>query len=167
MTTEANYFPAGFESAIGGIALAAQKQKPVKEGRPSMLSPILAALKVGKVLPLKFASATNASYGRHAAALSKLAIAKDGKGLVGYQLPGGVNTYCRALAGYRKLMISGQVFGPTEAAAAQQAKAIAKATDAKKAAVKAKAAKVAVKAKQSKATKRKSAAKSKAKKGSK
>lgn len=104
-------------AAIKKAAAKKAAAHPVKATRPQLLSAARKAVEDGKLPPvLKFTSAANYSYNAHAERMHELAKAGDTKALAAY-LIAGTNTYARALAGYRDLLM----------AAAKPAKAVKKA----------------------------------------
>lgn len=104
---EAHEVTPEIEAFILGIAAGvadAKKATAKKRGRKSMLTPIEAALASGQVLPLEFKSEANYTYNRHADRIYKAALANDLEGLEAIEITG-VNTYAKALRGYRDLLI--------------------------------------------------------------
>jgi hypothetical protein len=87
-------------NGIASVKLASAK----KRGRKSMLTPVIEGLEKGEVLPLEFASEANYTYNRHADRLHKLALEGNLEALEATEI-GGVNTYAKALRGYRDLLI--------------------------------------------------------------
>lgn len=129
MTTKKLNIPV---AAIKNAAKAKQAKHPVKSTRPQLLSQARKAVEDGKLPPvLHFTSEANYSYNRHSEAMHALAKAGDVKALTAYLIKG-TNTYARALAGYRDLLV-------TAAKAAKPAKATKKAPAKAKAKAKVKA----------------------------
>lgn len=105
---EAHEVTPELEAFILGIAAGvadAKKATAKKRGRKSMLTPVQQALESGQVIPLEFASAANYTYNRHADRIYKLALANDLEALEAIEI-GGVNTYAKALRGYRDLLVA-------------------------------------------------------------
>lgn len=103
VTTE--FFPAGFEAALDGIASAVIAAKPQRRRRVTLLATIKAGLLAGEIRLLTFASEANPTYNRHAYALYTAAVAGDREAVASYPIAG-VNTYARALRGYRDLLVA-------------------------------------------------------------
>jgi hypothetical protein len=105
---EAHEVTPALEAFILGIAAGvadAKKAFAKKRGRKSMLTPVLEGLEAGVILPLEFASESNYTYNRHADRLHKLALEGNLEALEGIEISG-VNTYAKALRGYRDALIS-------------------------------------------------------------
>lgn len=105
---------------IMGAAKAKQARHPVKVQRPQILSAARKAVEAGKLPPvLKFQSEQNYSYNAHGSAMHAMAKAGDRNGLLAYEIKG-TNTYARALAGYRDLLLQ-IVKAPAKSAAKRKA----------------------------------------------
>lgn len=105
MTGE-NLLPEGFEALVDKLAEAHAPAPVVKAPRVTMLSEAHAALDAGNQFPpLAINSLANASYAKRADRVWKLATAGDLAGLEALQVTG-VNTYARAVAGYREVAIA-------------------------------------------------------------
>jgi len=105
---EAHEVTPALEAFILGIARGvadAKKAFAKKRGRKSMLTPVLEGLEAGTILPLEFASESNYTYNRHADRLHKLALEGNLEALEAIEISG-VNTYAKALRGYRDALIS-------------------------------------------------------------
>ena len=109
MDVKPSFFPAGFAGLMSNMAAERAAQRaastPVRMHRTSLLTAAQVALSAGR-LPdlLVFTSEVNYGYNRHAKALHDLAAAGDLAGLQAYPV-NGVNTYGRALRGYRDLLV--------------------------------------------------------------
>lgn len=104
---EAHEVTPELEAFILGIAQGvadAKKATAKKRGRKSMLTPLQASLALGVILPLEFASEANYTYNRRADRIYKMALANDLDGLEAVEIAG-VNTYAKALRGYRDLLV--------------------------------------------------------------
>ena len=105
---EAHEVTPELEAFILGIAAGvadAKKACAKKRGRKSMLTPVQASLAQGVILPLEFASEANYTYNRRADRIYKMALANDLDGLEAIEIAG-VNTYAKALRGYRDLLVA-------------------------------------------------------------
>jgi hypothetical protein len=88
-------------NGIASVKMASAK----KRGRKSMLTAAQEAVQAGQLPPpLEFASEANYTYNRHADRLHKLAVEGNLEALEATEI-GGVNTYAKALRGYRDLLI--------------------------------------------------------------
>ena len=104
-TVTTGFFPEGFLDAMDGIAAAVVAAKPVRKARITLLASIKAGLLVGDIRPLEFGSDKNPTYNRHAYALYEAAQEQNRDALASYPIAG-VNTYARALKGYRDLLVA-------------------------------------------------------------
>ncbi len=104
-TAAAAILPPGFAALMKKVEAQAKATKPAKPKRKTLLSDVERAIALGKEPPrLEFATSSNYTYNRHADALHKLWKAGDLAGLKGYEISG-KNTYARALAKYRDLLV--------------------------------------------------------------
>lgn len=103
-TMNTMFFPEGFEGLLDGIASAVVAAKPPRKARVTLLASVKAGLLAGEVRPLEFGSQKNPTYNRHSHALYEAALAGDREAVASYPILG-VNTYARALRGYRDLLL--------------------------------------------------------------
>lgn len=131
MEANANPFvPAGFEGLIAGLALKAQAAKPQPKKRVTLLAPAIAQLEQGLLPePVEITSEANLTYNVHMAKLYEFAKAGFRNAVEDYPI-GGMNTYARALKGYRDLLI--KYLDTKEGAAKSKMAAATPATRAKK-----------------------------------
>ena len=98
--------PEGFEAVadeLGRARAAARPPKPMRRG--TLLGAAMVAVEAGQLPPpLVFKSANGKGYNWHAVALRRMAEMRNLAGLKAYP-PFGVNTYGKALAGYRDLLM--------------------------------------------------------------
>jgi hypothetical protein len=96
--------PAGMDALLAGLAAAKVAARPAKRKRSTVLSAAQAAVAVGKFPPLLVFPASAFTYERHGKALLDMAFAGDVAGLKAYPIKG-VNTWGKALRGYRDLLL--------------------------------------------------------------
>lgn len=106
LQTTTSLLPPGFHALMHKVTASVKQAKPEKKKRKTILSDVDRALALGKAPPLLvFQSEVNYTYNAHAARLHKLWAAGDVAGLQSYPAAG-KNTYGRALAKYRDLLVS-------------------------------------------------------------
>lgn len=103
--TTTHILPPGFEGVLAKVIAAKKAAEPPKPMRRGLLAEVERDIGLGKLPPLlEFKSAVNYTYNRHAEALFKLWQKGNVKGLEAYPIKG-VNTYSRALAKYREILV--------------------------------------------------------------
>lgn len=98
--------PPGFDGVLVNLIAAKQAAQPPKPTRRGLLADVQRDVALGKNPPLlQFASAVNYTYNRHAEALYGHWLAREAAALEAYPI-NGKNTYARALARYRDLLLA-------------------------------------------------------------
>lgn len=102
-TAAAALLPPGFAAIMEKIE--AKHRKPAKKRR-GVLAAVEQALALGQTPPrLEFVSTANYTYNRHASRLHEYWLARETEMLEAYPITG-KNTYARALARYRELLLA-------------------------------------------------------------